>query len=130
MIRYLDGDHTMNQFTSISENMLRAELNRLQAELETLFTEAETKQTSSAPAALAPPLRRMHWAASFLGAADWADLAAGGAEFVTRLRDKNDPLPSEYTDILSGLVRCTREFSAARSENPLTGRGLPRAPEL
>lgn len=120
----------MNQFTSINENMLRAELNRLQAELETLFTEAETKQTPSAPAALAPPLRRMHWAASFLGAADWADLAAGGAEFVTRLRDKTDPLPSEYADILSSLVRCTRDFSAARSENPLTGRGVPRAPEL
>ena len=122
MLNYSDGDHTMNQFTSISEDVLRAELNRLQAELETLLTEAETKQTPSALEALAPPLRRMHWAASFLGAADWADLAAGGAEFVTRLRDKNDPWSSEYTDTLSGLMRCTRDFNAARQL-------MPRAPE-
>ena len=122
MLNYFDGDHTMNQFTSISEDVLRAELNRLQAELETLLTEAETKQTPSALEALAPPLRRMHWAASFLGAADWADLAAGGAEFVTRLRDKNDPWSSEYTDTLSGLMQCTRDFNAA-------GQLMPRAPE-
>ena len=119
MLKYSDGDHTMNQFTSISKDVLQAELNRLQAELETLLTEAETKQTPSALEALAPPLRRMHWAASFLGAADWADLAAGGAEFVTRLRDKDDPWSSEYTDTLSGLMQCTRDFNTARQLMPL-----------
>lgn len=119
MLKYSDGDHTMNQFTSISKDVLQAELNRLQAELETLLTEAETKQTPIALEALAPPLRRMHWAASFLGAADWADLAAGGAEFVTRIRDKDDPWSSEYTDTLSGLMQCTRDFNTPRQLMPL-----------
>jgi len=106
---------------TINDNALWAKLEQRQNELEEIFRKAVKSRELHAFGPMAAPLREMHWASSFLGLIDFADITAMGASFVSQLQESRYRWSVELTAVLKSLLKRSREFLDARPGEPSAG---------
>ncbi len=99
----------MNQQSGISESVLWEKQSQILKELLVLHENAMKKRQLKFYSPMMPIFRKIHWVASFLGLSDFADIAAGGAVFVSKIQGTH----STWSDSHAGMIRAILSYFTA-----------------
>ncbi len=111
----------MNQQPVFEESALWTQLIDIQKTLEEQYVRALKIRRLSALGSMAAPLRKMHWAAAFLGLTDMANLCAAAAAFVRQLQENRFRWSVEIASAVKRILKRTRNFIEARPDTPPSG---------
>ena len=111
----------MSRYDSFDDTALWTSILNLQKRLESDFLKAAKSRRLTMLGDMAEPLRKMHWAAAFLGLTALADLAALGSAFVTQLQAEGFSWNTELSSAMKILLRRTRSFCDAKPNEPSPG---------
>ena len=111
----------MSRYDSINDPALWSVIVDIQNELESGFRKAAGTRHLSLLGDLVPSLKKMYWAAAFLGATQLADVAIGGAEYLEQLQQLGARWSREHGEAVHIILKRTRAFCSARPGEPSGG---------